>query len=170
MQLRKAEHTGNHARKPDEWRYYPEVSARRAADIWCRNHFMRIDSTWLRRRPHMPPTSIKRVFEPISEKIGDVTRPSGHPGEFCSAHLDTHRSSPLVVGCSLMDHGAIRHPDQGKLHIGERAYIAVCILEFCVKRCMDAVSVRLRSPSQQGEAIPKAGRAFSLGLPGDIRL
>ncbi|MBR8226678.1 hypothetical protein [Burkholderia ambifaria] len=79
-------------------------------------------------------------------------------------------SSPLVVGCSLMDHGAIRHPDQGKLHIGERAYIAVCILEFCVKRCMDAVSVRLHSPSQQGEAIPKAGRAFSLGLPGDIRL
>ncbi|MDP9584183.1 UNVERIFIED_ORG: hypothetical protein J2791_003495 [Burkholderia contaminans] len=69
-------------------------------------------------------------------------------------------SSPLVVGCSLMDHGAIRHPDQGKLHIGERAYIAVCILEFCVKWRMDAVSVRLRSPSQQGEAIQKRDELF----------
>lgn len=69
-------------------------------------------------------------------------------------------SSPLVVGCSLMDHGAIRHPDQGKLHIGERAHIAVCVLEFCVKWRMDAVSVRLRSPSQQGEAIQKRDELF----------
>ena len=117
MQLRKAEHTGNHTRKPDEWRYYPEVSARRAADTWCRNHFMRIDSTWLGRRPYMPPMSIKRVFEPISQKIRDVTRPSGHPGEFCSARLDTHCSSHIVPGHRLSLDRPRRHlpPGSGKI-------------------------------------------------------
>ncbi|WP_208450695.1 hypothetical protein, partial [Burkholderia ambifaria] len=69
-------------------------------------------------------------------------------------------SSPLVVGCPLIDHGAIRNPDKGKLHIGGRAYIAVCILEFCVKWRMDAVSVRLRSPSRQGEAKQKRDEFF----------
>jgi len=53
--------------------------------------------------------------------------------------------SSLVIGCPLIDHGAICPPDQGKFHIGERVHIAVCILEFCVKWRMDAVSVRLCS-------------------------
>jgi hypothetical protein len=129
---------------------------------------MRIDSTWLGSRAIHATDVSKHVFEPISEKIGDVTRPTGHPVVLTSTRI-APVSSPLVVGCSLMDHGAIRHPDQGKLHIGERAYIAVCILEFCVKRCMDAVSVRLRSPSQQGGSNTKSGTAFSFGWPGDVR-
>lgn len=69
-------------------------------------------------------------------------------------------SPPVVVGCPLINHGAIRHPDHGKPHIPERAHIAVCIREFCVKWRMDAVSVRLRSPSQQGEAIQKRDELF----------
>lgn len=77
-------------------------------------------------------------------------------------------SPPVVVGCPLIDHGPIRYPEHGKLHIGERAHIAVCILEFCVKWHMDAVSVRRCIPARRSNT--KAGRAFSLGLPRDIRL
>ncbi len=75
-------------------------------------------------------------------------------------------SPPVVVGCPLIGHGPIRYPEHGKLHIPERAHIAVCILEFCVKWRMDAVSVRLCSPSQQGEAIQKRNELFHLDCLG----
>lgn len=81
----------------------------------------------------------------------------------------TPMSSRFVVGCPLIDHGAIRHLDHGKPHIPERAHIVVCILEFCGKWRMDAVSVRLRSHPSRAKQY-KSGTAFSFGLPGDVRL
>ncbi|WP_175700867.1 hypothetical protein [Burkholderia ambifaria] len=72
-------------------------------------------------------------------------------------------SPPVVVGCPLIDHGAIRHPDQENLHIGERAHIAVCILEFCVKWRMDAVSVRLRTHPSRAKQY-KSGTSFFIWI------
>ncbi len=64
-------------------------------------------------------------------------------GPCCAAQL---------VSCSVINHDTVGHSDQRKLHIGKRADIAICILEFRMKRRTDAGNFMLCGASEQREA------------------
>ncbi len=65
----------------------------------------------------------------------------------------------------MIDHGTVGHSDQRKLHIGERADIAVCILEFRVKRCTDTGGFMLCGTSEQRETEQKRYELFHWYCP-----
>ena len=71
----------------------------------------------------------------------------------------------LLVSCSVIDHDAIGYSDQRKLHIGERTDIAVCILEFRMKRCTDAGGFMLCGTPEQRETEQKRYELFHWYCP-----
>ncbi|WP_232467570.1 hypothetical protein, partial [Burkholderia ubonensis] len=73
----------------------------------------------------------------------------------------------LLVGCPVVDHGAIGCTDQRELHVGERADVTFCILELRVERRSDTARVLLAGTPHRDSCV-RGGLAECESIGGDI--
>ncbi|WP_232463996.1 hypothetical protein, partial [Burkholderia ubonensis] len=76
-------------------------------------------------------------------------------------------STVLLVGCPVVDHGAIGCTDQRELHVGERADVTFCILELRVERRSDTARVLLAGTPHRDSCV-RGGFAECESIGGDL--